>query len=62
MKKLLVVMLILNLSVSRAQEYFPKNDRVNTPENEYVAFTGSSIFVSPGVIPGAAEHHESQSR
>lgn len=34
-------------SLGLAQEYFPKNDGVKTPENNYTAFTNATIHISP---------------
>ncbi len=34
-------------SMVLGQEYFPKNDGVKTPENNYTAFTNATIHVSP---------------
>lgn len=50
MKRLLTTILILQFSVALAQEYFPKNDGVKTPDNGYTAFTEARIIVRPGEI------------
>lgn len=35
------------ISVTQAQEYFPKNDGVKTTNSNYTAFTNAKIFVTP---------------
>lgn len=49
MKKILLV-LLLYVSVSYSQEYFPTNTGVKTTSNEIVAFTNATIYVTPTKI------------
>lgn len=50
MKRILILLLLLPISMVSAQEYIPKNDGVKTPDNGYVALTGARIFTAPGEV------------
>ncbi|WP_271405125.1 amidohydrolase family protein [Tenacibaculum soleae] len=46
MKKTLILLLFLCVSVMHAQEYFPSNTGVKTSKNKLFAFTNAKIYVS----------------
>ncbi|NQY06600.1 MAG: amidohydrolase, partial [Flavobacteriaceae bacterium] len=50
MKLRIGVLLFFLVNLSFAQEYFPKNDGVKTPEKSVTAFTNAKIYVSPTQI------------
>lgn len=50
MKKLLLLLFFLVLSVSYAQDYFPTNAGVKIIDNTLVAFTNATIYVTPNKI------------
>jgi imidazolonepropionase-like amidohydrolase len=47
MRKLLLVLMVLSVSLLQAQEYFPTNTGVKTTKNTTVAFTNAKIYVTP---------------
>ncbi len=47
MKKHLLWLLFLCTSILSAQEYFPKDDGVKTPNNKTIAFTKATIYITP---------------
>ena len=47
MKKILILLLFLCVSIVHAQEYFPSNTGVKTSKNKLYAFTNAKIYVSP---------------
>ncbi|WNW02270.1 amidohydrolase family protein [Tenacibaculum sp. HL-MS23] len=47
MKKVLILLLFLCVSIVHAQEYFPSNTGVKTSKNKLYAFTNAKIYVSP---------------
>jgi len=47
MKKLLLILFFLSLNISYAQDYFPTDAGVKTPDNTLVAFTNATIYVTP---------------
>lgn len=47
MRKLLLVLMVLSVSILQAQEYFPTNTGVKTTKNTTVAFTNAKIYVTP---------------
>lgn len=50
MRKLLLVLMVLSVSLLHAQEYFPINTGVKTTKNTTVAFKNAKIYVSPTQI------------
>ncbi|MFY0630808.1 MAG: amidohydrolase family protein [Flavobacteriaceae bacterium] len=46
MRKSLLVLLLLSVSLGQAQEYFPTNTGVKTTKNTTVAFTNANIYVT----------------
>ncbi len=50
MKKLLLLLMCLSLSITQAQEYFPTNTEVKTSKNTTVAFKNATIYVTPTQI------------
>ena len=50
MRKLLLVLMLLSVSLTQAQEYFPTNTGVKTTKNTTVAFTNAKIYVTPTKI------------
>ena len=47
MRKLLLALMVLSVSLLHAQEYFPTNTGVKTTKNTTVAFTNAKIYVTP---------------
>jgi imidazolonepropionase-like amidohydrolase len=47
MKKLLLLLFLLSLNISYAQDYFPTDAGVKTTDNTLVAFTSATIYVTP---------------
>ncbi|PKH52101.1 amidohydrolase [Tenacibaculum sp. Bg11-29] len=47
MKKILILLVFLCISTTYAQEYFPSNTGVKTPNNKLFAFTNAKIYVTP---------------
>ena len=47
MKKLLLLLFLLSLNISFAQDYFPTDAGVKTTDNTLVAFTSATIYVTP---------------
>ncbi|MEZ4779557.1 MAG: amidohydrolase family protein [Flavobacteriaceae bacterium] len=48
MKKIRILsLLLLFIGMANAQDYFPKNDGVKEENNNYVAFTNATLYVSP---------------
>jgi imidazolonepropionase-like amidohydrolase len=47
MKKLLLLLFLLSLNISYAQDYFPTDAGVKTADNTLVAFTSATIYVTP---------------
>ena len=50
MRKLLLGLMLLSVSLTQAQEYFPTNTGVKTTKNTTVAFTNAKIYVTPTKI------------
>lgn len=46
MRKLLLVLMLLSVSLGQAQDYFPTNTGVKTTKNTTVAFTNANIYVT----------------
>ena len=49
-KALLLLLILLSLPALKAQEYFPNNDGVKEPNNNYTAFVNANIQVSPDKV------------
>ncbi|MFD2567551.1 amidohydrolase family protein [Pseudotenacibaculum haliotis] len=47
MRKLLLLLMLLSVSLLQAQEYFPTNTGVKSTKNTTVAFTNAKIYVTP---------------
>ncbi len=47
MRKLLFVLFFLSISLAKAQDYFPTNSGVKTTKSISVAFTNTTIYVTP---------------
>lgn len=47
MRKILLLLMCLSISLAQAQEYFPTNTGVKTSKNTTVAFTNATIYVTP---------------
>ena len=46
MRKLLLVLMLFSVSLTKAQEYFPVNTGVKTSKNTMVAFKNATIYMS----------------
>jgi hypothetical protein len=50
MKKIFFSLFFLSLTVTQAQDYFPKNSGVKTTESTTFAFTNATIYVTPDEV------------
>jgi imidazolonepropionase-like amidohydrolase len=50
MKKIFFLLFFLSLTVTQAQDYFPKNSGVKTTESTTFAFTNATIYVTPDEV------------
>ena len=46
-KKLILLWSVFGVFILNAQEYFPKNDGVNSKNTNFTAFTNAKIFITP---------------
>ena len=46
MRKLFLVLMLLSVTLTKAQEYFPVNTGVKTSKNTMVAFKNATIYMS----------------
>ena len=48
-KKLILLWSVFGVFILNAQEYFPKNDGVNSKNTNFTAFTNAKIFITPSI-------------